>query len=167
MDTSQAVLSEVMERTGMNQTELAAALNVTQAAVSQWASDKRTPNAAARAVFDAVLRSRDAAMTKIDAGLWTGPVRVPNELWEPAFRPQGRFRLPLRLSWHGTAAQRWTDARDIGCLLYAYTQIMVDGRDEDIILWVDPAILHRHADRVLWPREYREPWMTALNRWFG
>lgn len=165
MNTSQRAVAEVMERTGMNQTELAAALNVSQSLVSQWVAGKREPSPAARAAFDKVMCAGDVIMEETDVGLWTGAVRVPKEVWSPAFTPLGKFRLPLRLDWSGTADQRWTDARDIDCLLATYTQIMVDGRNEDIVMWIDPVLLSRNIDRVLFPRGYESVWRAALQKW--
>lgn len=149
----------------MTQVELAAALNASQAAVSQWASGARTPNEAARRAIDQALHSRETRAEIIDAGLWRGPIRIPVDLWEPAFRPEGRFRLPVRLEWSGSDKQRWRDARDIDSLLTAYVQVMVEGTVADIVTWIDPRILAANIDRVLWPRCYEGPWRAALHRW--
>lgn len=164
MTASQSVV-DFLDIENMTQVELAAALNATQAAVSQWISGSRTPNPAALATINHALQARDAQATVIDAGLRRGPIRIPAELWEPAFRPRGRFRLPLRLEWSGSDRQRRRDARDIDSLLTAYVQVMVEGTVADIVTWVDPKVLADNADRVLWPRCYEAPWRAALHGW--
>lgn len=165
MTTSQNAVVELLDIEDMTQVELAAALNATQAAVSQWATGTRTPNGDAGKAIEQALQARDAQAEVIDAGLWRGPIRIPAELWEPAFTPKGRFRLPLRLAWSGSGKQRWRDARDIDSLLTAYVQIMVEGTVADIVTWIDPKILADNIDRVLWPRCYEAPWRAALHRW--
>lgn len=149
----------------MTQVELAAALNLTQAAVSQWVTGLRTPNPTAQRAIEHALDAHEARVKVIDAGLRRGPVRIPAALWEPAFRPRGPFRLPLRLEWSGSDKQRWRDARDIDSLLTAYVQVMVEGSVADIVTWVDPKVLAENFDRVLWPRCYEGPWRAALERW--
>ena len=89
----------------------------------------------------------------------------PDRLWEAAFRPTGRFRLPLLLEWSGSDAARWRDAATLSVLLNAYTQVLVEGSVADIVTWVDPVMLAAHVDDVLWPRGYREPWRAALSEW--
>lgn len=150
---------------GMTQVELAAALNTTQAAVSQWISGSRTPSPTVMASIDRALHAVDAEARFIDAGLRRGPIRIPSKLWEPAFRPRARFRLPLRLEWSGSDRQRWRNAADIDSLLTAYVQIMVEGNVADIVTWVDPEILTPNINRVLWPRLYQAPWCDALGDW--
>lgn len=101
----------------------------------------------------------------IEAGLRRGPIKIPTELWEPVFRPTGRFRLPLHLEWSGSERSRWRNARDIDSLLTAYIQVMVEGSVADIVTWVDPKVLAANFDQVLWPRCYETPWRAALERW--
>jgi transcriptional regulator with XRE-family HTH domain len=149
----------------MTQGELASALNSTQAAVSQWVSGARKPNAAASAHIERALAARTATGRSVDVGLRRGPVLIPDEMWEPAFRPAGRFRLPLHLEWSGSDTRRWRDASNLSVLLNAYTQVMVEGSLADIVTWVDPTVLAANFDDVLWPRGYREPWRAALTEW--
>jgi transcriptional regulator with XRE-family HTH domain len=165
MTASRSVVADLLDIEDMTQVELAAALNATQAAVSQWVSGARKPNERASLTIDRALRARKAVANEIDAGLRRGPVRIPEEMWEPAFRPEGRFRLPLRLEWSGSDRERWRDARNVSILLNAYVQVMVEGSASDIVTWVDPHVLAEHFDDVLWPRGYREPWRKALSGW--
>jgi transcriptional regulator with XRE-family HTH domain len=165
MSISQDAVSDLLDIEDMTQVELAAALNTTQAAVSQWVSGVRTPNESARTAIERASDARAAKAHVIDAGLRRGPVSIPTKLWEPAFTPKGRFRLPLRLEWSGTGQQRWRDARDIDSLLTAYVQVMVEGTVADIVTWVDPKVLANNFSRVLWPRRYEALWRGALEGW--
>lgn len=164
MTASRVALLELLG-TNMTQSELASALNSTQAAVSQWISGARKPNAAASGQIERALAARTATGRSVDVGLRRGPVLIPDELWEPAFRPTGHFRLPLHLEWSGSDKQRWRDASNLPVLLNAYTQVMVEGSVADIVTWVDPRVLAGNFDDVLWPRGYREPWRAALTGW--
>ena len=158
-------VAELLVTTGMTQVELAAALNTTQAAVSQWVRSARRPGPEVLASIDRALRAGEIEGRYIDAGLWRGPIRIPARLWEPAFRPSGRFRLPLRLEWSGSDRSRWRDASDLDSLLTAYLQVMVEGSVADIVTWVDPKVLADNVGRVLWPRRYEPPWCEALTGW--
>lgn len=154
-----------MDLEHMTQVELAAALNVTQAAVGQWVSGTRSPSPEMRAAIERALQARSATATRIDAGLRRGLILIPTDVWEPAFTPRGKFRLPIHLEWSGTPGQRWRDATDIDSLMSAYTQAMVEGSIADIVTWIDPTVLADNADRVLWPRCYEAPWRAALKEW--
>lgn len=160
-----AVVARLLAVEGMTQVELAAALNTTPAAVSQWISGSRTPSTTVMVSIVRALHAVDAEARFIDAGLWRGPIRIPSKFWEPAFRPRARFRLPLRLEWSGSDRQRWRNAADLDSLLTAYVQIMVEGTVADIVTWVDPEILAPNINRVVWPRLYQAPWRDALGDW--
>lgn len=165
VEVSRTASAHSLDIPDMSQVDLAAALNVTQSAVSQWASGARKPAADVVQRLDRARDADNAAGRMIDVGLRRGPVKIPCEVWEPAFSPRGQFRLPLHLDWSGTPQQRWRDACDIDSVLMAYVQVMVDGSIADIVTWVDPKILARHADLVLWPRGYEQPWRDALASW--
>jgi transcriptional regulator with XRE-family HTH domain len=66
---SQDAVSDLLDVEDMTQVELAAALNTTQAAVSQWISGVRTPNESARTAIERASDARDAKAHVIDAGL--------------------------------------------------------------------------------------------------
>jgi transcriptional regulator with XRE-family HTH domain len=155
----------VLDAYGMSQVELAAALNVTQAAISQWSRGVRRPTGEAARSIDRASYALEMKPRYYDVGLRRGPVIVPVELWEPAFRPSGKFRLPLRIEWSGSDESRWRDAASAFDVLDAYVLVMSEGRISDIGAWVDPAVLARSVDDVLWPRGYRDPWVAALSEW--
>jgi transcriptional regulator with XRE-family HTH domain len=165
MESLRGGIAEVLESQAMTQAELAAALNVSQAAVSQWVAGKRKPSAS---VFEAIERALAAGGAKgkqVDVGSWHGPVTIPEQRWEPAFRPSGRFRLPLHIEWSGSDAERWRDAGDLDDLLTAYLLVLDEGRVADIVTWVDPVILAANFDRILWSRGHAQPWREALIAW--
>lgn len=149
----------------MTQAELAAALNVSQAAVSQWAAGKRSPSAAPSQAIGRALAANSVRAKQVDIGTRRRPVVIPEQLWEPAFRPSGRFRLPLHIEWSGSDADRWRDARDRDDLLTAYLLVLDEGRASDIVTWVDPEVLAANFDRILWSRGHAQPWREALTAW--
>lgn len=160
-----APVLQLLENEEFSQEELAAALNVSQAAVSNWTRGTRSPLPAYADRLERAIAAMDTEAVIVDAGLRRGPVRRPKNLWEPAFAPQGRFRLPLHLEWSGTAEQRWRHADDMPSLLMAYVIVMTEGRVSDMVRWIDPKILATHMDEVIWPRGYEPVWRAALEEW--
>jgi transcriptional regulator with XRE-family HTH domain len=160
-----SLTDRVVGEYGMSQVELAAALNVTQAAVSQWSRGIRTPNPTALSRLERAIAALDTTATYVDVGHRRGPVPIPKALWEPAFQPAGRFRLPLRIEWSGSDESRWRDASNQYDILDAYCLVLHVGRPQDMATWIDPVRLARSFDEVLWPRVFREPWRAALSEW--
>lgn len=165
-----ALVQAVLDLTGTSQVELAAALNVTQPALSQWLAGTRVPNPATRAQLGRALevqgaRAREVPLASTRLGYQPGAVLVPTEPWEPVFEPRARFRLPQRLEWSGSPRQRWRDARDIDRLLGAYEIVIANGRAQDMVLWVDLRVLARNIGRMFWPRGFEPAWREAMTIW--
>lgn len=160
-----SLLGEAMDDAGMTQTELAAALNVSQAAVSQWLSGRREPSTDVRDRVEHALAARSVTAHTVLTGWRDNEATIPDALWEVAFSPRGRFRLPRHLEWSGTPEQRWRDGSRLDHLLRAYEQVMAVGRAQDIVTWVDPAVLAAHIDELPWSRGLRHPWEVALDAW--
>ncbi|MHB8318736.1 MAG: helix-turn-helix domain-containing protein [Acidimicrobiales bacterium] len=149
----------------MSQVELAASMNVTQSAVSQWASGLRTPKGKDSTTIERAIDALDTEARYVDTGWWNQKAVIPVAAWRPVFIPSGRFRLPQRIEWSGTDEARWRSASSTFDLLDAYRLVITEGRAADITAWVDPAMLWAHFDEVLWPRGFREPWAEALSGW--
>ncbi len=144
----------------IGQVELAYALNVSQAAVSQWLRGKREPSAEIR---DRLERSLRVIPQKVEAGPWIQPIILPGALWrESAFSPRGEFILPEHINWTGTRRQRTFDARKLNHLLYAYTLVITNGEASDFARWIDPEILRAHFDEIRWSRGWKEAWSRKL-----
>ncbi|TWS20931.1 hypothetical protein FK529_06380 [Tsukamurella asaccharolytica] len=156
---------QLLDAGEFTRTELAAALNVQPGAIDYWVDGIGKPDPDQLARLERAVAADTAAGTAIDVGLRRGPVRIALRLWELAFAPQGRFKLPLNLEWSGTGETRWRNAADLDSLLIAYTIVMVEGRYTDIVRWVDPRTVAEHVDEIIWPRLYERVWRGALSRW--
>jgi len=122
---------DVMGPAHLDQTAFAAAVNVTQAAVSQWLSGRRaTPTE-----VEDVLGRLGYAWIAEAVRLGTDPVgryiTAPAERWSPVFRPRGRFRLGIHLNWSGSSSARWFDAEDADDVLECYSLVLTNGTAAD------------------------------------
>lgn len=165
MDLVRSLPADLLDMYGMTQVELAAALNVTQASISQWVRGARSPSVEASAAIKRAIAAQDTPERSVDVGLRRGPVTIPDSLWAPAFRPTGRYRLPLRVEWSGSDQARWRDAAKRSVVLDGFVQVLVEGSSADIAVWVDPVLLADAFDEILWPRGYQVPWKESLSMW--
>lgn len=160
-----SIVSESVDELGplrMGQVELAAALNVSQPAVSQWLTRKRAPSPAAMERLERAWASLAFPQATIGEDSRGRHILAPATRWSSAFRPAGRFRLPLHLEWSGTSRSRWRDAIDPHDLLGAYTLVLTEGRVADMVCWVDPDLLARHLPLLALPRTHTRPWAAHL-----
>ncbi len=146
----------------LDQTAFAAAVNMTQAAVSQWLSGRRsTP-----ADVERVLRQLGQAWSSEAVRLGTDPlgrfVTAPAGRWNPVFAPRGRFRLGIHLNWSGSASARWFDAADAGDVLESYSLVLTNGTAADARTWIDPELLARFLPLFRISSERRRLWATHL-----
>lgn len=153
---------DVMGPAHLDQTAFAAAVNVTQAAVSQWLSGRRsTPPAVGE-----VVRQLGHAWSGEAVRLGTDPlgryITAPAERWSPVFRPRGRFRLGLHLNWSGTASARWFDAQDAGDVLESYSLVLTNGTAADAYTWIDPDLLARFLPLFRISNQRRTAWARHL-----
>lgn len=153
---------DVMGPAHLDQTTFAAAVNVTQAAVSQWLSGRRsTPTD-----VEEVLRQLGHAWTGEAVRLGTDPlgryITAPADRWSPVFRPRGRFRLGLHLNWSGTASARWFDAADAGDVLESYSLVLTNGTAADVCTWIDPELVARFLPLFRISNQRRTAWAGHL-----
>lgn len=146
----------------MDQAELAAALNVTQPAVSQWIAGRRSPAAHVVASVERAWEARSFPGVEIGKDIRGRAIRAPAHQWVPVFRPAKRFRLPLHLDWSGSSQSRWRDARDPEELLAAFAQVIDEGSVGDVVSWVDPEILSEFWPLVPIARSRRDAWTNHL-----
>lgn len=149
----------------LDQTSLAAALNVTQAALSQWISGRRRPPAEVFDVIRAALDASSVDAVRLGTDARRRAITAPASRWRPVFRPTGRFRLPLHLEWSGEVGDRWRDATRLPDLVDAYAQVLDNGGAADVVRWVDPEIAAAHWEEIPLSRSRRGPWeahLTAL-----
>lgn len=165
MEVALSVVGDLLDSLHLSQVELAAALNVSQPAVSQWARRVRVP---AGDQADRLARAATAMATGsrvIGTDRRGRPIIAPDQCWTPAFVPAGKFRLPLHIEWSGSDRSRWRDATNAYDLLDAYMLVLSEGRVADMVTWVDPAHLAGSFDEAPWPRSYRGPWRNLLGEW--
>jgi len=153
---------DVMGPAHLDQTAFAAAVNVTQAAVSQWLSGRRsTPPD-----IEVVLRQLGHAWAGKAVRLGTDPlgryIAAPAERWSPVFKPRGRFRLGVHLNWSGTASARWFDAADAGDVLVFYSLVLTNGTAADARTWIDPELLARFLPLFRISNQRRAAWAEHL-----
>lgn len=154
---------DVMGPAHLDQTAFAAAVNVTQGAVSQWLSGRRsTP-----ADVEEVLRKLGHAWSGEAVRLGTDPlgryITAPAESWSPVFRPLGRFRLGIHLNWSGSASARWFDAEDPGDVIESYSLVLTNGTSADARTWIDPELLARFLPLFRISNQRRTAWAEHLN----
>ncbi|WP_232211552.1 helix-turn-helix domain-containing protein, partial [Nocardioides sp. CF8] len=153
---------DVMGPAHLDQTAFAAAVNVTQAAVSQWLSGRRsTPTD-----VEEVLRQLGHAWSGEAVRLGTDPlgryITAPVERWTPVFRPRGRFRLGIHLNWSGSASARWFDAEDAGDVIESYSLVLTNGTAADAHTWIEPELLARFLPLFRISNQRRTSWATHL-----
>jgi len=165
VDLVRSLPADLLDMYGMTQVELAAALNVTQTSISRWVRGDRSPSGEASAAIKRAIAAQDTPERLVDVGLRRGPVTIPDSLWAPAFRPTGRYRLPLRIEWSGSDQARWRDASKRSVVLDGFVQVLVEGSAADIAVWVDPVLLASACDEIVWPRGYQAPWKESLSVW--
>lgn len=147
----------------LDQTAFAAAVNVTQAAVSQWVSGRRSAPAEVENVLRQLGRAWAGETVRLGTDRLGRYITAPVEPWRPVFRPRGQFRLGLHLNWTGGVQARWFDAADAGDILEAYSLVLTNGTAADVRTWIDPELLaeflplFRISDRrrALWAQHLR------------
>ena len=153
---------DVMGPAHLDQSAFAAAVNVTQAAVSQWLSGRR----ATPAEVEEVLRRLGHAWIAEAVRLGTDPlgryITAPVECWSPVFRPRGRFRLGIHLNWSGSSSARWFDAEDASDVLECYSLVLTNGTAADLHTWIDPDLLARFLPLFRISNQRRTAWAAHL-----
>lgn len=159
---SLAEVVDVMGPAHLDQTAFAAAVNVTQAAVSQWLSGRRS----IPTNVEEVLRQLGHAWRVDAVRLGTDPlgryITAPVEPWSPVFRPRGRFRLGIHLNWSGSASARWFDAEDAGDVLESYSLVLTNGTAADVCTWIEPELLARFLPLFRISNQRRTAWAEHL-----
>lgn len=147
---------------GMNQSELAAALGVTQPSVSAWLSGKRRMSARIAEQLRRAWEAFDVPSKVIGHDWRTRAIEAPSQRWEPVFTPVGRYRLPLHLDWSGTPASRWRSGSNPHHLIETYTLVIDEGRARDVVWWVDPGTLAEYWPIIPVARSRRPAWEAHL-----
>lgn len=146
----------------LDQTAFAAAVNVTQAAVSQWLSGRRSTPTDVEEVLRQLGHAWSGEAVRLGTDTMGRYITAPVERWTPAFRPRGRFRLGIHLNWSGSASSRWFDAEDAGDVLEAYSLVLTNGTAADVHTWIEPELLTRFLSLFRISNQRRTAWATHL-----
>ena len=129
---------------GVSQALLAQILGVTQPAVAAWEAGRRSPTGPAAEILDRIADALEGP-TKVYGEFRYRPIELPAARWTPVVPPTLVVeRLPIHLDW--SPRQGPWDMRDPHGRASLYSQVLDEGRPEDIRIWVDPDALVE-----LWP----------------
>lgn len=153
---------DVMGPAHLDQTAFAAAVNVTQAAVSQWLSGRRSTPTDVEEVLRQLGRAWRAEAVRLGTDPMGRYITAPVERWSPVFGPRGRFRLGIHLNWSGSSRARWFDAEDADDVLESYSLVLTNGTAADAHTWVDPELLARFLPLFRISNQRRTAWAAHL-----
>jgi hypothetical protein len=89
-------------------------------------------------------------------------VAVPEDLDDPSiYKARGRVELPFHVRWSGPSLTY--DLSDRADRARVYEQVLREGTDEDVRLYIDPDQLLELWDELVLPRPVRRAWAA----WFG
>lgn len=153
---------DVMGPAHLDQTAFAAAVNVTQAAVSQWLSGRRSTPTDVEEVLQQLGHAWRVEVVRLGTDPLGRYITAPVERWSPVFRPRGRFRLGIHLNWSGSANARWFDADDAGDVLECYSLVLTNGTAADARTWIEPELLARFLPLFRISDQRRTAWAAHL-----
>jgi hypothetical protein len=92
------------------------------------------------------------------------PVAVPEVLDDPALgKAKGRVELPLHIRWSGPPVSY--DLADRADRARVYEQVLREGTEDDVRLYVDLDQLADLFDELVLPPTVRQAWAERLHRW--
>ncbi|MGH3354194.1 MAG: hypothetical protein ACRDPS_26265 [Nocardioides sp.] len=99
---------------------------------------------------------------RIKASSINRPLAVPERLWriDPAVTTSV-VRLPRHVFW-SPAGTRF-DLADYRARRLVYSTVMLEGRPEDVVEYVDGGLLDEMWDDELWPRDIGDLWQPAVD----
>lgn len=91
------------------------------------------------------------------------PVAVPEDLDDPSLpKAKGQVELPLHIRWSGPSVTY--DLTDRGDRARVYEQVLREGTEEDVRLYVEADELRELFDDLVLPPEVRRAWVDWLRR---
>ena len=146
----------------LDQTAFAAAVNVSQAAVSQWLSGRRSTPSDVEEVLRQLGHAWRGEAVRLGTDTVGRYITAPVERWAPGVRPNARFRLGIHLNWSGSASARWFDAKDAGDVIESYSLVLTNGTAVDAHTWIDPELLARFLPLFRISNQRRTLWAAHL-----
>lgn len=163
------LISEIRQASGLSQTELAARASTSRPTLSAYEHGRKSPS------LDTTLRLARAAQVELEVSPrlvfheYVGVrrrVRVPNQLSRlPIGRALARVTLPLHLNWSDPGrSYALADRRDRARV---YEIVLREGRDEDVLSYLDGALLADLWHELVLPRDVRAAWDPLVSRALG
>lgn len=91
------------------------------------------------------------------------PVAVPDDLEDPSLpKASGRVELPLHIRWSGPPITYDLDDRSDRARVYE--QVLREGTEDDVRLYVDAVQLRELFDELVLPPPVRQAWADWLRR---
>jgi transcriptional regulator with XRE-family HTH domain len=163
MSHTRELVARVLKGHHLTQVELAAAMNVAQPVVSNWASGVRHPSRPHRDVLERLDECLEVPAVRIGEARPYVPLLAPARPWDVVLRPSGRFRLPLTADWSGSGESRWRDARDEAMMDYAYSLVLNQSLSAStVVAWIDLDRLQLRFDSIALARSVRSAWAAHL-----
>lgn len=129
---------------GVSQALLAQILGVTQPAVAAWEAGRRSPTGPAAEILDHIAEALEGP-TKLYGEFRHRPIELPEGRWTAVVPPTFVVaKLPIHLDW--SPRQGPWDMRHPQGRASLYSQVLDEGRSQDIRIWIDPDALVE-----LWP----------------
>lgn len=155
------VIRQARDEAGLSQAALAQISRTSRPTLSAYEHDRKSPTlvTAARIVaaagYDLAITPRiEFRHVAVDRGR---PVQVPTALPRlPLHRALATVELPLRLNWSDRA--RRYDLRDRRQRARVYEIVLREGRPDDVLTYVDGALLADLWDELVLPRPIRAAW---------
>jgi transcriptional regulator with XRE-family HTH domain len=161
------VLEQARDATGLSQAALAARAGTSRPTLSAYEHGRKSPtlDTAARIVgeagFDLSITPRiEFRQVAVDRGR---PIRVPGVLPRlPLDRAFATVKLPLHLNWSDRG--RRYDLRDRRQRARVYELVLREGGPDDVLTYVDGALLVDLWDDLILPAKVRVAWDGVVTR---
>lgn len=164
MDSGE-VLAYAREAAGLSQAELASRARTSRTALSAYEHGRKSPTLqtavriVAAAGFDLTLSPRiEFRQVTTHRG---HPIQVPSALPRfPLDRALAAVQLPLHLNWSDRS--RRYDLRDRGQRARVYEIVLREGGPDDILTYIDGALLIDLWDELVLPGDIRAAWQDLV-----
>ncbi|MGH3273281.1 MAG: helix-turn-helix domain-containing protein [Streptosporangiaceae bacterium] len=159
------LLEQVRVNSGLTQEEFARRAGTSRPTLSAYEHGRKSPTVATFARLLAGAGWELAAQLHVSFTLW--PSRSGRPIWVPGSLPRldvarslAVVELPLHLNW--SAPERVFDLRSRADRARVYEIVLQEGRPDDILAYVDGALLADLWDELVLPRAVRSAWAPLV-----
>lgn len=160
------LLARVRAQVGLSQDELARRAGTSRTAISAYEHGRKSPS------LDTVERLLESAGYELDARPRIGFVAVPGSRGRTLLVPDqlprlpvrsalAAVRLPLTLNW--SQPGRVFRLADRGDRARVYEMVLREGGPEDVLCYIDGALLVDLWNELMLPREVRAAWSPVVD----